>query len=128
MLLQLAGHYVYQFGAVMFSHTRCVLADVSCQSKSVAIVQHPSPLVHSAALILFVAGEIHEGAPLVWSHCRYDIVIHQQWEIHPVVEESKPGSATNLSTPVTLQLSASGAVPGSEPLCVATPIPISLLA
>ena len=71
-------------------------------------------------------GEIHEGAPLVWSRCRKDVYRHQQWLQVPQL------GVGATERPVALQLAGFGADAGpssrnAEPLCAAVPMPMSIL-
>ena len=89
-------------------------------------------------------GEIHEGAPLVWSRCRSDQYENQQFRrVHPVsldpLAGASPAHASGLagaspasrpSEDFVLQLGASRSSSSTspvEPLCLAVPMPISLL-
>ena len=61
-------------------------------------------------------GEVHEGAPLVWSRCRTDMFKHQQWKRVP----SEAGFLLQHAE----EKRADG---GTERLCVAAPLPTRLL-
>ena len=67
-------------------------------------------------------GEVHEGAPLVWSRCRTDMFQHQQWKRPPSHPAGSPSAGFVLQH--AAEKRADG---GSEPLCVAAPLPARLL-
>ena len=81
-------------------------------------------------------GETHEGAPLVWSRCRTDRYAHQQWRRVVVPMGSADSGPTaesfllengpvegNHANDVHVQ----GGQSAAEQLCVAAPMPMSLL-
>lgn len=65
-------------------------------------------------------GVIQEGSPLVWSNCRHDINHHQQWSYE------RTATASGQSPTFLLRQGAPGAA-ATEPLCVASPVPTTLL-
>jgi hypothetical protein len=82
-------------------------------------------------------GEVHEGAPMVWSRCRTDRFAHQQWQRVPASLKwpSSPLAGRSVDQPHRegIFMLQNGPVIGSsaagtgEPLCVAAPMPMHLL-
>ena len=66
-------------------------------------------------------GEIAEGGPVVWSRCRTDVYAHQQWQRREVHGGGAAGGGS------TFAIEHAGSTDGAAPLCVAVPLPTTLL-
>lgn len=63
-------------------------------------------------------GELHEGSPLVWSRCRKDIFVHQQWTLR-----SAPTEEAADAVQLQLGLGDSVAAKRDQPLCITAAVP-----
>lgn len=61
-------------------------------------------------------GELEEGAPLVWSRCRKDVFVHQQWTL-----QSSPSAEA--ADAVQIQLGVGAKQKRLQSLCVAASVP-----
>ena len=66
---------------------------------------------------------------MVWSRCRTDVFAHQQWDQTRVSTDKAERDGRRLSTEgFLLQLGTPATSQPAEPLCVAAPVPLALLA